>query len=142
MSDVDDLTERVEGIVHEETQRHEAGLDLTVAAIYDVDGSGAIDFGGDELDAAVTSPRASNLRHPDDDYEWWELPGGTYLVEYNETLSTDEPLLCQPRSELLERGGVHPTLFVSELGRVPLSVPPAGLDLKENARVSTLRSVR
>jgi hypothetical protein len=40
--------------------------------------------------------------------------------------------------ELLERGGSHPTVFVRELGPIPLSVPPAGLDLKENARVSTL----
>ena len=140
MTDATELTECVDGIVHEDTQLHDGGLDLTVAAIHGIDTPGEIDFGGDELDAAVPSPHETNLRHPDDDYEWWELGEGTYLVEFNETLSTTEPLVCQPRTALLERGGSHPTLFVRELGRMPLSVPPAGLNLKENARVSTLRS--
>ena len=70
------------------------------------------------------------------------MGGGTYLIEYNEQLATDEPLICQPRTELLARGGSHPTLHARELGAMPLSVPAAGLDLKENARVSTLRAPR
>jgi hypothetical protein len=138
MTDVEELTERVDGIVHEDTQLHEAGLDLTVAEVYDIDRPGEIDFGGDELEAAVSSPHETNLRDPDDDYAWWELGAGTYLLEYNEGLASEEPLVCQPRSELLERGGTHPTVFVRELSPIPLSVPPAGLRLKENARVSTL----
>ncbi|PSP62711.1 dCTP deaminase [Halobacteriales archaeon QH_8_64_26] len=138
MTDAEELLERVDGIVHEDTQLHEAGLDLTVAEVYDIDRPGEIDFGGDELEAAVSSPHETNLRDPDDDYAWWELGAGTYLLEYNEGLASEEPLVCQPRSELLERGGTHPTVFVRELSPIPLSVPPAGLDLKENARVSTL----
>jgi len=138
MTDAEELLERVDGIVHEDTQLHEAGLDLTVAEVYDIDRPGEIDFGGDELEAAVSSPHETNLRDPDDDYAWWELGAGTYLLEYNEGLASEEPLVCQPRSELLERGGTHPTVFVRELSPMPLSVPPAGLDLKENARVSTL----
>ncbi len=78
-------------------------------------------------------------RDPDDDYQWWELSAGTYLIEYNESL-TDEALL-QPRPELVERGGSHPTLRVTELPRVPLSVGGAGLRLKANARVSSLLPV-
>ena len=138
MTDAEELLERVDGIVHEDTQLQEAGLDLTVAEVYDIDRPGEIDFGGDELEAAVSSPHETNLRDPDDDYAWWELGAGTYLLEYNEGLASEEPLVCQPRSELLERGGTHPTVFVRELSPIPLSVPPAGLDLKENARVSTL----
>ena len=138
MTDAEELLERVDGIVHEDTQLHEAGLDLTVAEVYDIDRPGEIDFGGDELEAAVSSPHETNLRDPDDDYAWWELGAGTYLLEYNEGLASEEPLVCQPRSELLERGGTHPTVFVRELSPIPLSVPLAGLDLKENARVSTL----
>lgn len=138
MTDAERLAEHVEGIVHEETQVHERGLDLTVETIHEVDAPGAIDFGGGELDAAVTSSHDTNLRNPNDDYGWWELAEGTYLLEYNETLAVEESIVCQPRTELLERGASHPTLHVRELGRVPLSVPPAGLDLKENARVSTL----
>jgi hypothetical protein len=138
MADTEELLERVDGIVHEDTQLHEAGLDLTVAEVYDVDRPGEIDFGGDELEAAVGSPHGTNLRNPDDEYAWWELGAGTYLIEYNERLASAEPLVCQPRTELLERGGSHPTVSVRELGPIPLSVPPAGLHLKENARVSTL----
>jgi len=138
MTDAEELAEDVGGIVHEGTQIHEEGVDLTIAAIHDIDRPGEIDFGGDELDAAVTAPYKGNLRNPGDDYEWWELGGGTYLIEFNETLSTTEPVVCQPRTELLERGGSHPTVFVRELNRIPLSVPPVGLHLKENARVSTL----
>ena len=138
MTDAEELLERVDGIVHEDTQLHEAELDLTVAEIHDIDRPGEIDFGGDGLEAAVRSPHEKNLRNPDDDYAWWELGAGTYLVEYNERLASEQPLVCQPRSELLERGGSHPTVFVRELGPIPLLVPPAGLDLKENARVSTL----
>jgi hypothetical protein len=108
MTDVEELTERVDGIVHEDTQLHEAGLDLTVAEVYDIDRPGEIDFGGDELEAAVSSPHETNLRDPDDDYAWWELGAGTYLLEYNEGLASEEPLVCQPRSELLERGGTQP----------------------------------
>ncbi|PSP74690.1 dCTP deaminase [Halobacteriales archaeon QS_3_64_16] len=138
MTDAEKLTERVDGIVHEDTQLHEAGLDLTAAEIHDIDRPGEIDFGGDELEAAVSSPHETNRRNPEDDYTWWELGAGTYLLEYNERLASEGPLVCQPRSELLERGGNHPTVFVRELSPIPLSVPPAGLHLKENARVSTL----
>jgi len=73
MTDAEELLERVDGIVHEDTQLHEAGLDLTVAEVYDIDRPGEIDFGGDELEAAVSSPHETNLRDPDDDYAWWEL---------------------------------------------------------------------
>jgi hypothetical protein len=138
MTDAEELLERVDGIVHEDTQLHETELDLTVAEIHDIDRPGEIDFGGDELEAAVTSSHETNLRNPDDDYAWWELGAGTYLLEYNERLASEEPLVCQPRTALLERGGSHPTIFVRELSPIPLSVPPAGLHLKENARVSTL----
>jgi hypothetical protein len=44
----------------------------------------------------------------------------------------------QTRDELLARGASHPTLRVTELPRVPLSVGGAGLRIKKNARVSTL----
>jgi hypothetical protein len=44
----------------------------------------------------------------------------------------------QTRDELLARGTFHPTLWVTSLPQVPLSVGGAGIELKENARVSTL----
>jgi hypothetical protein len=133
-----ELTEYVEGIVHEDTQVGDHGLDLTVAAVRVVEEPGRVDFGGGELDAATTTPHGTTRRNPDDDYGWWNLDAGQYLVRFNESVHADEPLVCQARAELRERGAFHPTLFVRELERVPLSVPTGGVRLKENARVSTL----
>lgn len=132
------LADHLTGIVHEETQTEGAGFDLTVDAIHAVTSPGAIDFGGGELEAADTSPLDTVKNEPDDDYGWWTLSPGAYLVEYNESLDTDETLVLQPRDALVERGGTHPTMHVTDLPRVPLSVPEAGLHLKENARMSTL----
>jgi hypothetical protein len=128
----------VTDIVHEPTQSHDGGFDLTVAEVYDVTDPGRVDFGGGELEAAATTPHASGKRDPDDDYEWWTLREGQYLVEYNESLTGEATVTLQPRRALLERGVTHPTLHVDELPRVPLSVGGAGIRLKENARVSTI----
>lgn len=133
-----DLSEYVTDIVHEPTQTDSPGFDLTVAAVYEVIDPGRIDFGGGELDAATTALHETHKRDPDDDYEWWTLRDGQYLLEYNESLTGDATVTLQPRTELLERGATHPTLHVSALPRVPLSVGGAGLKLKENARVSTV----
>jgi hypothetical protein len=129
----------LDGIVHEPTQSGGEGFDLTVAGLHEVTAPGQVDFGGGELDPATTEPRDSRLRHPDDDYGWWELDAGTYLVEYNESITADGLVFSlQTRDELLARGAAHPTVRVTDLPRVPLTIGGAGLDLKKNARVSML----
>lgn len=137
-----DLTEFVDDIVHEPTQTDGRGLDLTVAGISRVAEPGRVDFGGGELTAAELEAVETERRNPDDDYGWWNLESGRYLIEYNESLTvpSDERLVLQIRDELLARGAFHPTLHVESLDRVPLVVGGAGLRLKENARVSTLLS--
>jgi hypothetical protein len=134
----DDLADRLGSLVHRETQVHDRGVDLTVESVHALSGPGQVDFGGGELAAAITGAVDPQKRTPEDDYGWWQLGGGTYLVEYNESLSGDAPVRLQPRVELVERGVSHPTLHVSDLPRVPITVPSAGIKLKENARVSTL----
>lgn len=127
----------LDGIVHEPTQTEGRGVDLTVSEVYEITGPGRVDFGGGELEPAETAPHDSEKRNPEDDYEWWHLDAGQYLIEYNESLtSSDMAFTLQTRTELLERGASHPTLSVTSLPRVPLSV--GGIRLKENARVSTL----
>ncbi|QCC46918.1 dCTP deaminase/dUTPase family protein [Halobellus limi] len=136
-----DLADAVEGIVHEPTQVREGGVDLTVSEIYEIHGAGRIDFGGDELRDADLVPHSRIWRDEGDDYQWWHLESGTYLLEYNESLSGVSPadeVGLQPRTEVLERGASHPSLRVETLPRVPLTVGGAGVRLKENARVSTL----
>jgi hypothetical protein len=129
----------IDGLVHEPSQTEGTGVDLTVTEVYEVTGPGRVDFGGGELEAAATEPHEREKRSPDDEYEWWSLDPGTYLIEYNESIPGDDlRFTVQTRDALLERGAFHPTLRVTELPRVPLSVGGAGIRLKENARVSTV----
>lgn len=134
----EELVDRVDGIVHEDTQVREGALDLTAAEVYSVATPGRVDFGGGELADAALTPVDTELRTPGDDYGWWHLAGGQYLLEHNETLAGGEPVRVQTRRALRERGAFHPTLVTDALGRLPLSVAGGGVRIKENARVSTI----
>ncbi|WP_123537768.1 dCTP deaminase/dUTPase family protein [Halosimplex salinum] len=138
-----DLTAFVDGIVHEPTQTEGRGLDLTVTEVYEVAEPGRVDFGGGELEAADLEPHDRQYRNEGDDYQWWHLDAGQYLLEYNESLAAPEDVVAtvQTRDAVRARGAFHPTLELSELDRVPLSVGGAGIRLKENARVSTVTGV-
>jgi hypothetical protein len=128
-----------DGVVHEPSQSGDDGFDLTIDRVLRVTGPGRIDFGGGELEPAATEPVLTENRSPDDEYGWWHLDAGQYLLEYNESIASEgRRLTVQPRIELLERGGSHPTVTVGKLPRMPLSVAGTGLLLKENARVSTV----
>jgi hypothetical protein len=131
----------VENRLHDPTQVHDGVVDLTVAAVERVTAPGRVDFGGGELEPAETRSVATALRHPEDDYEWWTLSAGQYLLTLNESLSADGTAVVQPRDALLERGASHPTLHVETLPRIPVHVGGAGIELKENARVSTVVAV-
>jgi hypothetical protein len=134
-----DYAQFLTDIVHEPTQTEGRGFDLTVSEVYTVTEPGRVDFGGGELEAAGVSPHPSERRTPDDDYDWWNLSAGQYLIEYNESLTSDDvAFTLQTREELLARGAFHPTLSVTELPRVPLSVGGSGIRLKENARVTSV----
>ena len=132
----------VTGVVHRGTQEPDeegtAGFDLTVDELYEVADAGRVDFGGGELEDAELSPVGTEKRDPDDDYGWWNLDAGTYVVEHNESVEGDRVVEVMPRSGLLRRGAYHPTVHVSELGPLPLTVGGDGLCIKENARVSVL----
>jgi deoxycytidine triphosphate deaminase len=135
-----DLAQFVDGIVHEPTQTEGRGLDVTVAAVHRVATPGRLDFGGGELEPAALEPVETRTRNADDDYGWWQLDAGRYLLEYNESLSApdDVSLVLQTRDAVRARGAFHPTIHVDSLDAVPLAVGGAGLRIKENARVSTL----
>ncbi len=129
----------VDGILHEPTQTEGRGVDLTAAEVYEVTGPGRVDFGGGELEPAGVESHPTRKRDESDDYAWWHLDAGQYLLEYNESLAAEDlELTIQARDELRARGASHPTLVVTDLDRIPLSVGGAGILLKENARVSTV----
>ncbi len=134
------LADAVDNLVYEPVQVDDRGIDLTVSAVYEVAAPGRIDFGGDELADADLEPVPTELEHPHDEFGWWHLEGGQYVIQHNEFL-TDlaEPVQLQPRNELLARGGSHPSMQVRDhLPLIPLTVADGGLRIKENARVSTL----
>ncbi len=133
------LTDRITGLVHEPTQRTGDTLDLTVNTVSVIETPGRVDFGGGELTPAETTPHETTKRNPTDEYAWWELDTGGYLIEYNESLRDNAEVVVQTREALRSRGAFHPTLHVTQLDRMPLYVATGGLRLKENARVSTAR---
>ena len=134
-----ELVDRIEGILHEPTQiRDDGRVDLSVAAIAEITTPGRVDFGGGELEPAATDPVPTAKRNPDDDYEWWDLNPGQYLITYNESLSGSDPVHLQTRAAVRERGAFHPSLVVEAFDPVPISVGGAGLKIKENARISTV----
>lgn len=146
MSDILDLdatAAHVSGLVHLETQRAEVGLDLTVGAVFRVTGPGSLDFGGSEEESADREEVTPRVRQEDDDYGWWELRAGRYVIRYNESLALEAGQLAHvlPLERLFQAGSYHPT-FVVDGSRDPLEallvVGEAGCDLKENCRVSRL----
>jgi hypothetical protein len=134
----DPLATDVDGLLHEPTQVGDDRVFLTVDEVFEVSSAARIDFGGGELTDAELTPHERYWRNPDDDYQWWQLDAGQYVVDYNESLDSSEPVRLQPRRELLERGASHPSLHLQELPRIPLTVGGDGLHLKENARISAI----
>ena len=140
-----ELARRLEGLVHDETQIADTGVDLTVSEIHLLTGGGSLDFGGSELEEASRRQIEPELASPEDDYGWWHLNGGPYLAVYNESLTLEggELARLEPLPRLLRAGGSHEcrTLIGSEEEIFSLLfVSPAGCDFKENCRISRLRA--
>jgi deoxycytidine triphosphate deaminase len=137
------LAQQPDGLVHLDTQRAPDGFDLTVDAVYRTTGHGQLDFGGSEFEAAPREPLTPVLDDPDDDYAWWTLEEGPYVIRYNESLTLEDgqQALVYPLERTLHAGAHHST-FVLDEGRGPLetlfAVGRMGCRLKENCRVSRL----
>ena len=143
MLSADILADQIDGLVHLDTQRAPSGIDLTVDAIYRTTGHGRLDFGGGEFEVAPREYLTPVLDDPDDDYAWWTLEAGAYIIRYNESLTLEDGQ--QARISPLERtlhAGAHHGTFVLDQGRDPLDtlfvVTQMGCRIKENARVSRL----
>ncbi len=136
----------LEGVLHEETQVEETSVSLTAASLARPTSRGELDFGGSEFQLSDREEIAPLERDADDDYGWWALEAGTYLLELNETIQLEGPqqALLQPHDHLLWNGAFHPTVLLSadETNMrltLPLTVPDPGVEIKENARVSSVR---
>jgi len=129
--------EGIRDIVHEETQSTDEGFDLTVASVYAVEEAGRVDFGGGELEDAELAPVETQKRNEDDDYGWWSLEPGTYVVEHNESLDTEEPVTVLRAPPFWERGAYHPTVRVSRT--LPFCRLPSAARVYESRRTRVYR---
>lgn len=132
--------------LHEGTQVESTSVSLTAGSFYQPAGAGELDFGGSEFQLGDRSEVSAEKRNSDDDYGWWDLSGGQWIMELNETITYTDPFdaLLQPHQHLTWNGATHPTLRLTEDDAdmrllVPLTVPAPGLKVKENARVTTIR---
>jgi len=131
----------VRDMVYAKKQVRGSGVDLTAASIRRLAGKGSVDFGGGEWTAAEARELEPQKRAPEDEYGWWELEPGQYLLRYNEKLAFPPPCtaLIVPAQRLLLAGGWHAAVATD--GQEPvavLCVGQGGLRMKQNARVSTL----
>ena len=108
LHDKEQVAKRLENLVHLDTQGFSLGVDLTVAEVHRLTGGGKLDFGGSEFEAAETEKVTPEKADPEDDYGWWHLEAGTYLVRYNEhlKLAEGELGLVSPHTRLLQAGRV------------------------------------
>lgn len=139
-----EAADHVDDLVHADTQIAPDGVDCTVDRVFRIVGSGALDFGGGEFEAAERERIDPRLADESDTYGWWSLPEGTYGIRYNESLALPRGTVAvlEPLRRLLRAGAHHPTVHPEESDgplTMTLSVGAAGCRIKENARLSRLR---
>ncbi|MGM0440994.1 MAG: dCTP deaminase [Elusimicrobiota bacterium] len=134
----------LEDIVYEKKQVHKHCVDLTVGRLYKVTAGGELDFGGGEYSKGEKKPLKPRKKDPQDDYGWWEIEPGSYLVKLNErfTIAPVQKAFIQPHSRLLKAGATHPNLIIEESGEIviPLNVLTE-LSIKENSRITEFRII-
>lgn len=137
------------GTLHEETQVEEFSVSLTASSIYEPQGPGELDFGGGEFQLGDRTEVQPVKRNEDDDYGWWDLAEGGWILELNENITYSEEFsaVLQPHDHLTWNGAAHPTFWLTADDSdvrllLPLRVPGSGLNIKENARVTSLKVSR
>jgi hypothetical protein len=138
----DEIADCLDHVVHLGTQRTDHGVDLTASEVFRLTAPGSLDFGGSEYEEAARERMVPKRRQADDDYGWWDLKAGTYLVRYNETVDPGDGIaLVQSHERLLKAGAYHAAFRVHE-AQDPLEtllvVSERGCHLKENCRISRL----
>lgn len=133
----------LKGLISEKHQRHDFETDLTVAIISRVSGGGVVDFGGSEERPADITEMPPTKRDDTDQYGWWDLDAGSYMITYNEVPALEDHHIAfvQPHERLIAAGATHPSFhFRAERRSIQtmLSVGSGGVQIKENARISKL----
>lgn len=135
----------IENFIDLETQLTPNGFDLTIAEIFEFTAGGAVDFSNKERVLPPAKAVLTQKIKPEDKFGWWNLKKGVYKIRTNETvnLPNDLTALAFSRTTLLRSGaftqhGVWDAGFRGR-GEFILAVEnPAGIKIKQNARVSQL----
>jgi len=135
----------IEGAVDLATQLTPNGFDLTAASIYEFDGSGSLDFSNKEREIPACREFPAQKKNAEDKFGWWNLKPGIYKIKTNEAVNLlpDLIALAFTRTSLLRMGaftqhGVWDAGFRGKGEFVLVVQNPAGLKLKQNARVAQL----
>ena len=131
------------GVVYKEKQVFPHCVHLTVRKIYKVVNPAKVDFGGGEYREADIQAIPPEKSSAEDKYGWWNLSQGIYIVQYNELLSLPSGYLAivQPSKRILLNGCSHPVALFTDPAspyKTLLHVGLPGIEIKENARISTL----
>ncbi|GAB4367923.1 MAG: deoxycytidine triphosphate deaminase [Calditrichia bacterium] len=135
------LENTISGLISAKKQIFDSYLDLTIGKLYRLKNSGQLDFGGSEFQPAQVEPCFPVKRNAEDNFGWWTLHEGYYLIEFNESfqLSSNQIAVLQPHPHLLANGCSHPNLLFRTLNsdfRCPIWIPKIGIQIKENSRIS------
>ncbi len=135
--------EWLEDTIYRDKQVDRHGVHLTVGQVSRLEARGSVDFGGSELEQAPATRIEPVRRDPADDYGWWKLQPGAYVVTFNESVRDGAPpLLLVTNERLLSCGcAIAPLVLGAGEVRSVLTVADHGVAIKENARVALLRPV-
>jgi hypothetical protein len=139
-----DILEFISNIIYEKKQVEDYGVYLTIGKVFQFKGKADIDFGGSEYKKSELQQINPVKRKEEDKYGWWELPGGEYLIEFNEEVKKLLPdanlVILQPSERITLNGAFHATKVIERKGKIRLTlyVGKNGINIKENARISEL----
>jgi len=142
-----DILSKLGNIVHADTQKHGHRIDLTLSEVHKLTGPGSLDFGGSEFREAPSEVVRPQKKQSDDDYGWWSLESGTYIVACNESIELDDSgiAVVTPHPHSLKAGLTVNTTVIdagatanTETITLLIKVPEKGCNIKENARFASL----
>ncbi len=139
----------IENFINPDVQLTPNGFDLTAAKIFEFSSPGAIDFSNSERIIPECKELAPSKKNQQDKYGWWHLAKGAYKIRTNETVNLPGDLiaLAFTRTSLLRVGaftqhGVWDAGFCGKGEFILIVENNAGIDIKQNARVTQLIFVR
>ncbi|KAF3491820.1 deoxyuridine 5'-triphosphate nucleotidohydrolase [Arthroderma uncinatum] len=143
----------INGLISPSLQVQPCGVDLTLKKVLTWTSAGTVDFDNSQRQTAFTkeikfvstgSPDLPGaIEIPKIDHPAVDLPQGSYLVEFNETVSVPLDVMGQifVRSSLFRSGallnaGVMDSGYNGSVGALLQVLNPAGLRLYKNARLA------